>query len=66
MITAYGGDVVVGRGRQVKVVSERLGHESISITLKHYAHALPSMQQRAAAAIEAIFSNRPTMSHRTR
>ena len=44
----------------VKVVSERLGHESINITLKHYAHALPSMQQRAAAAIEEIFSDCPT------
>lgn len=45
----------------VKVVSERLGHESITITLKHhYAHALPSMQQRAASAIEAIFADSPT------
>jgi hypothetical protein len=44
----------------VKVVSERLGHESIGITLKHYAHALPSMQQRAAQAIEMIFNDSPT------
>jgi len=44
----------------VKVVSERLGHESINITLKHYAHVLPSMQQRAAAAIETIFGDSPT------
>ncbi len=44
----------------VKVVSERLGHESIEITLKHYAHALPSMQKRAADAIEAMFCDCPT------
>ena len=27
----------------IKVVSQRLGYEGISITLRHYAHALPSM-----------------------
>ncbi len=43
----------------VNVVSERLGHESISSTLKHYAHALPSMQQRAAATIESISTDEP-------
>ena len=44
----------------VKVVSECVGHESINITLKHYAHVLPSMQQRAAQAIESILGNNPT------
>ena len=33
----------------MKVVSERLGHKRIEITLNVYAHALPSMQQEAAA-----------------
>jgi integrase len=44
----------------VKVVSERLGHEDITITLKHYARALPSMQQKAAAVIESMFCDNPT------
>lgn len=44
----------------VKVVNERLGHESITISLKPYAHALPSMQERSARAIETIFSDSPT------
>jgi hypothetical protein len=39
----------------IKVVSERLGHQTIGITLDHYAHALPSMQQRAVAAVEKLF-----------
>jgi len=36
-----------------KVVSERLGHASISITLDTYSHVLPSMQRDAADAIGA-------------
>jgi len=36
-----------------KVVSERLGHASIGITLDTYSHVLPSMQREAADAIGA-------------
>lgn len=38
-----------------KVVSERLGHASVGITLDTYSHVLPSMQTEAAAAIDALF-----------
>ena len=38
-----------------KIVSEMLGHASISITLYVYSHALPDMQQEAATAMDAIF-----------
>ncbi len=31
-----------------KIVSERLGHASIGITLDLYSHVLPSMQEPAA------------------
>jgi integrase len=44
----------------VKVVSECLGHESIEITLKHYAHCLPRMQQKARDAVSALFGDCPT------
>jgi integrase len=44
----------------IKVVSQRLGHEDISITLRHYAHALPSMQERAVSAMQEILTN-PTV-----
>jgi integrase len=36
------------RGVNAKVVSERLGHASIAITLAVYAHVLPNMQAEVA------------------
>jgi integrase len=38
-------------GVPVKVVSERLGHESPAFTLKQYAHVIPGMQAAAAAVV---------------
>ena len=35
-------------GVHPKVVQERLGHSSISITLDIYSHAIPAMQEDAA------------------
>jgi integrase len=40
-----------------KVVSEALGHASVSITLDIYSHVLPSISRRAADAIEAVFGD---------
>jgi len=37
----------------VKVVSERLGHSTASITLDVYSHVLPGMQEEAVARIDA-------------
>ena len=37
-----------------KVVSERLGHASIRITLDIYSHVLPGMQDEATAQIERM------------
>ena len=39
-------------GIHPKVVSERLGHSNIGITLDTYSHVLPSLQEEAADAIE--------------
>ena len=45
-------------GIHPKVVSERLGHASISITLDTYSHAIPALQEEAAGRIaELIFTN---------
>ncbi len=41
-------------GVPVKVVSERLGHESPAFTLKQYAHVIPGMQAAAAAAVAEL------------
>ena len=40
-------------GIHPKVVSERLGHASVSITLDTYSHVAPNMQQEAAEKIDA-------------
>ncbi len=42
-------------GVHPKIVSERLGHASISITLDTYSHVLPSMQEEAAEKFDGIF-----------
>jgi len=41
-------------GVHPKVVSERLGHASISITLDTYSHAIPALQEEAAAKVAAL------------
>lgn len=43
------------KGESAKVVSERLGHASIVLTLDTYSHVLPDMQEAAAAKMEAMF-----------
>ena len=47
---------LLSEGVNVKVVSELLGHASITITLNTYAHVLPDMQDSAADAMEAALS----------
>jgi integrase len=45
-------------GIHPKVVSERLGHSTIAITLDTYSHAIPAMQEEAAALIaELVFAS---------
>src|SRR5579859_5108060 len=42
------------QGVPVKVVSELLGHASVTITMNLYMHVLPTMQRAAADAMEAL------------
>lgn len=44
--------VLLEKGIQPHVVSERLGHSSVQITLQIYAHVLPSQQRQAADVME--------------
>lgn len=46
--------LAVKAGVPVKVISERLGHESPAFTLKQYAHVMPGMQAEAAAKIAEL------------
>jgi integrase len=43
-------------GVPVKIVSERLGHTNIGVTLDTYSHVLPDMQDTAAAAIDELLT----------
>lgn len=50
--------LMLEQGVHVKVVSERLGHSSIQITLDTYSHVLPNLQSDAAETLDqAIFGN---------
>jgi len=40
-----------------KIVSERLGHASIEITLNTYSHALPTLQRDAADKLDGVFTS---------
>ena len=46
--------LALAAGIHPKVVSERLGHATVSITLDTYSHAIPAMQEEAAALIEGL------------
>lgn len=41
-----------------KVVSERLGHASITLTMDVYSHVLPDMQQAASDKLESLLFNK--------
>ena len=45
-------------GQPVHVVSERLGHSKVSMTMEVYAHVLPDMQREAASTLSAILHGR--------
>jgi len=49
--------ILLEQGVNAKVVSEMLGHASITITLNTYSHVLPDMQDTAADAMEAALGN---------
>jgi integrase len=47
--------LLLGEGVHPKVVSEMLGHSTITVTLDLYSHVTPTMQQQAADAIDVLF-----------
>jgi len=46
--------LLLAAGENPKVVSERLGHATITLTLDVYSHVLPTMQQAAAEKLESL------------
>jgi integrase len=50
--------VALSAGIHPKIVSERLGHASIGITLDAYSHVLPSISKGLANAVANVTSER--------
>jgi integrase len=46
--------LLLSKGINPKIVSERLGHSSIVLTLDTYSHVLPTMQEGATSEIEKL------------
>jgi integrase len=44
--------LMLAQGTHPKIVSERLGHSGVRITLDTYSHALPNLQLEAAATLD--------------
>jgi integrase len=49
--------LLLAAGEHPKIVSERLGHAKIALTLDVYSHVLPTMQKSATEKISAILGN---------
>ncbi len=49
-------------GIHPKVVSERLGHATVAITLDTYSHAIPALQEEAATLIAGLVFSAPRIS----
>jgi integrase len=46
--------LLLAAGEHPKVVSERLGHASVILTLDTYSHVLPTMQQAATDRLDSL------------
>jgi len=52
--------LLLSAGENPKIVAERLGHASVTMTLDVYSHVLPDMQRAATEKLEAmLFGGRP-------
>ena len=49
--------LLVFKGENIKVVSERLGHKSITVTLDTYMHIMEDMKNNTADLLDDIFIN---------
>jgi integrase len=50
-------------GVHPKVISERLGHATVAMTLDIYSHAIPALQQDAAATVAALITGAAVIEH---
>ena len=47
--------IMLSQGVHPKIVQERLGHSTISMTLATYSHVLPTMQKEAAEKLDRLY-----------
>lgn len=48
--------VLLDAGESVKALAEYLGHSDPGLTLRVYAHLMPSSQERTRSAVAAVFA----------
>ena len=48
--------LLLAQGVDPRTIMETLGHSQISLTLNTYSHVLPTMQEDAAAKLDAILT----------
>lgn len=48
--------LLLGKGVNLRVIADRLGHETVEITLRFYAHAMPDQQEAARVAMAGILA----------
>jgi integrase len=48
--------LAIAAGAHPKLISARLGHSSIQITLDRYSHLFPSVEEALAEALDAIYA----------
>lgn len=47
--------LLIFNGENIKVVSDRLGHKDISVTLNTYTHVMEDMQKNTAKLLDSLF-----------
>ena len=60
MSIAANASLMLQAGVYPKVVSERLGHASITITMDTYSHVLPGIQEEAADRFSKLLAGPPS------
>lgn len=51
--------LLLSQGVHPKIVSERLGHSTVNITMDLYSHILPGIQEQVAAQVDEIIFREP-------
>jgi integrase len=55
--------LLLAEGVHPKVVSERLGHSTVMLTLDVYSHVIPALHEESAQAMERLLSARASSTH---